>query len=273
MSSKRWCFTLNNYSEDDVKTIDAWVCKYKIYGKESGASGTPHLQGFIIFNKLYRLSGVRKLLPTAHWEVAKGNSQQASNYCKKEGDYSEQGILSCQGKRNDLSAAVNTLKESGLRAVGELHPEQYVKYGRGFRDLNLVLQESFQHTSTRGLWIWGSPGTGKSHAARSIDECAYFKAQNKWWDGYDGEETVILDDLDSPVLSHHLKIWSDKYSCTGETKGGTVQLQHKLFIVTSNFSIERLFSDDIVLIAALYRRFQVIEKTSKNQIINYLSPI
>jgi len=78
---------------------------------------------------------------------------------------------------------------------------------------------------------------------------AYIKDQSKWWDGYTGQQTVILDDLDSDCLSHHLKIWLDKYPCFGEFKGGKTALQHTKFIITSNYSIETLFAnkgDDLV---------------------------
>lgn len=74
---------------------------------------------------------------------------------------------------------------------------------------------------------------------------------------------VILDDLDTPVLGHYIKIWADKWGATGEYKGGTVALKHEKFIVTSNFSIDDLFYDEkkasetIVLIKAIKRRFKV----------------
>ena len=67
---------------------------------------------------------------------------------------------------------------------------------------------------------------------------------------------MILDDLDSDCLGHYLKIWSDKWACTGEIKGGTVPLMYESFTITSNFSIEELFANaDSNLVKALKRRF------------------
>lgn len=83
--SKAWCFTLNNYTEeekafidsmDDEKKRDESGISYIIYGIEIGESGTRHLQGYIEFSKRIRLSGCRKLLQRAHFERRRGTSLQ-----------------------------------------------------------------------------------------------------------------------------------------------------------------------------------------------------
>lgn len=55
-----------------------------------------------------------------------------------------------------------------------------------------------------------------------------------------------------------MKIWADKWSCKGETKGYTVKLQHEKFVVTSNFSIDELFAQKgQETINAIKRRFEI----------------
>lgn len=264
--STRWCFTINNYTQADETAVQGWNCCYLVYGREIGDSGTPHLQGFVTFGgKAKRLSAVKKLHATAHWEVTKGSSQQAAEYCKKDGDVYEKGTTPFQGKRSDLEEACNMIKDGKrLREVADELPTTYVKFSRGLKDLALTLTDSYEHDDTRGIWIWGPPGVGKSRYARREWPDSYPKAQNKWFDGYDGEEAILLDDLDrmGTCLSHLLKIWTDRYACTGETKGGTVHLKHKVFIVTSNYSIKDLWPDDVELQKAIRRRFKVIHMDS-----------
>lgn len=271
MSSRRWVFTLNNYTDADILAIPTWEATYHVYGREVGESGTPHLQGFVIFSKTKRFSAVKKIHGGCHWEVARGTSEQAAEYCKKDGNYVEFGTFpGSQGRRNDLERAIETLKADGLAAVAERHTSVFVKYSRGLRDASLFLQAPYSHDDVRGHWIWGPPGSGKSHIARSVSDSVFIKDQNKWWDGYDGELNVILDDLDTGVLGHHLKIWADKYPCKGETKGGTIWLRYHRFIVTSNYPPEHFWSEDPVMCEAISRRFRVTFKETIEDSVNFL---
>lgn len=92
-----WCFTVNNPTEADGQHIeeahDKGQLEYLVIGREVGAEGTPHLQGYLILKKQGRMSAVRKMLPRAHLEQAKGTPEQASDYCKKDCDYREWGVL------------------------------------------------------------------------------------------------------------------------------------------------------------------------------------
>jgi len=107
--AKRWCFTLNNPTADEIAALSAWASTnpaYCIIGREVGENGTPHLQGFLILKRKRRLAQC-KLLPglsRAHFEVTRGTAIQAAEYCKKDGDFHEFGSLpeSQQGKRSDF---------------------------------------------------------------------------------------------------------------------------------------------------------------------------
>lgn len=106
----RWCLTLNNYTQAEYAalvegiTSSPWY-KYAIIGKETGASGTPHLQGFLLFHPQHRLRlrQVKQLpgLRRAHLQAAR-TTNEAAAYCKKEGDFWEFGTLPNPGPKKTL---------------------------------------------------------------------------------------------------------------------------------------------------------------------------
>lgn len=61
------------------------------------------------------------------------------------------------------------------------------------------------------------------------------------------------------MLGHYLKIWADKWSASGETKGGKISLRHDKFFITSNYVPADLWPEDQMLCKAIERRFEFIE--------------
>ncbi len=92
-----WCFTLNNYTENEygalVQLFSSVADEYLwIVGKEVGASGTPHLQGYIKkrtgrFRPLPKFAVLRDGTQCMHFEKAKGNQSQNYKYCSKDGAF------------------------------------------------------------------------------------------------------------------------------------------------------------------------------------------
>lgn len=134
-----------------------------------------------------------------------------------------------------------------------------------------LLEAPKDMSEVRGVWIYGSPGVGKSHRVRTVipQEDLFLKSMNKWWDGYEGQPNVLLDDFDKngKVLGHYLKIWSDKWACTGEVKGSTVPLNYQKFFITSNYHPDDIwpFNEDEELNKAICRRFRIIHVITYDQ--------
>lgn len=259
---KRWCFTLNNWTEQELNVLKELECKYLICGREIGENGTPHLQGFVIFNANKRLNAARRISPRAHWELARGTNEQAAEYCKKELNYVETGSLprntaqQAQDQKEVWADFIRSCKE-GTSEVE--HPGKHVKYntyvGRTYQPVLEALD------SYSGLWYYGEPGCGKSRLARAKYPDIYDKIVNKWWDGYLKEPSVLIDDisLDHKFIGSFLKRWVDHYPYRAEVKNGSKVLRPERLIVTSNYTIREIWGDDPVLCTALERRFTFID--------------
>lgn len=257
---RNFCFTINNPTAEDRKDVASLDVKYLVVGEEVSASGTPHLQGYCELTKRTRVTSLKKRLPRAHLERRKGSAQQAATYCKKDGNFTETGTISRPGKRNDLHNFVAEVKkQKGMKLIDvmENHPMTLARYPR-FVDLaNHLYRECKSRDTLDNHWYVGVSGSGKSSTARKKYPGLYLKSINKWWDGYDDEDAILLDDFGAThnMLGYYLKIWADHYPFKAEVKGGSMVIRPKTVIVTSQYRIEELFSGNDL--EALARRFTV----------------
>lgn len=259
---RTWLCTLNNPGDMTLENIHALTgATYTVGQLEKGANGTPHLQFFQNFKKSVRISMYKKQVPAAHCELVKVNNG-ADKYCMKEdtriegpweygtkplqrnsrADWDQVYLNAKRGKFEDIPADIRVRCYSQLKKIEKDH---------------LVVKDC---DHLRGVWIYGQSGVGKSRLARERYPDSYPKLCNKWWDGYQGQKTVIMDDIgpEHKVLAQQLKIWSDRYGCILETKGGALSSNYEQFVVTSQYSIEEIFGEDEKTVEALKRRFKVI---------------
>ncbi len=79
---RNFIFTLNNFTEKDIKLL--LTQQHTYFSEEIGESGTPHLQGFLMYDNARSFKQIQKLIPRAHIEIMRGTKQENLNYCSKQ---------------------------------------------------------------------------------------------------------------------------------------------------------------------------------------------
>lgn len=257
-NGKNWCGTVNDFEDSAVEADGpgAWLRRLVLSGVATYAVGQVeegeeqhhrHLQLFLQLKNPQRLSWLKRHVHEgAHWEPMRGTAEQASDYCKKEdtrvaGPW-EFGTLTTRGKVRGLDDAVAMVQRGEpLKKVIETFPVVWVHHGRGLLDLRqrLNLDCDRREFGAEGPEVWvlyGPSGTGKSRFVASMWPDAFWKIPGeKWWDGYDGHETVVLDDFkDGDLRLTDLQRLLDRYPLWVEVKGGAVPMLAKRYVITSN---------------------------------------
>jgi len=282
MSSNRYCFTLNNYTEDEQTALWGALeaqCKYAIVGREVGESGTRHLQGYCIFNKRCSLRTAKdRLNPRLHVEVSRGSPRQNREYCSKGGDFREHGRAPEGGASPGFCTRDEVARdfldsvrggERGLAEFADRRPGAYYFSRHTLLRNYLSSARPIDRPNIRVQWFYGPPGTGKSRKAHEELPEAYIKEpRTKWWNGYKLEEAVIIDDFGPNGIDiNHLLRWFDRYKCLVEVKGDMVPLYAVNFIVTSNFHPSGCFKQHVIdynrvedhpQLSALMRRINLV---------------
>lgn len=267
--ARGWVFTINNYTPRHEDLLQRLDCVYIVYGREVGASGTPHLQGYVYFRQPRSKLAVSKDIPNAYLDIRAGTHEQARAYCIKDGSFEERGErpldpTEIQAKGGEGTAAkwreIHAKSKQGcMDWIAEHHPKEYLLYKPRLEsnyqpDIG-VLQGELHHE-----WWVGPTGSGKSKALWELYPNHFAKNINKWWDGYKFEEVVAIEEWspENSVTAQALKRWADRYPFTGEIKGGVMQkLRPRKIIVLSNYTLEQCFtrSEDL---EPLKRRFKTI---------------
>lgn len=245
-AARAYCWTVNNPTEDEVLVPQTWeseTYKYLVYQLEEGAEGTRHLQGYIAFDKVVRFNTFCSWFPRRpHVERAKGTAKQNRTYCTKskgrvEGPW-EFGVMPEQGKRTDLLAMKADLDSgASLQEISQNHTALFFRYSRGIREYRILNHVATSEAKTVKCY-WGSTGVGKTRKCYEEYPDAYWKTRSvsssQWWDGYDGQSTIIIDEFYGWFTWDFLLRLCDRYPLQLECKGGSVPCAATTIVFTSN---------------------------------------
>ncbi len=257
-----WCFTVQAghlagldkgpaVTEDEaIHLLKQAGAQYLVVQKETGEEGTDHLQGFIYFkNPIGRAGALKKMGINAHMEIMRGKISEAADYCMKADTqreaYIEQGVRPMDnGERSSLLEACDTARTRGIKRCAKEHPAAFVRYHAGLTKYANIEEEGRLPTERDVIviWVWGQSGCGKSYYAEHYDspENTFAigdadKLGNKlWFDGYDGQRTLVIEEFDGLAPYRVFLRVLDRYRVNCEVKSGFVWGQWTTVIVTSN---------------------------------------
>lgn len=283
--TRLFCFTNFNLLFNYQNVLDTTSAVYIAYGEEvCPSTKKPHHQGFIYYEsarackwngKYYFSRNVGKDLGNCHNEGCKGNLDQNTDYCTKDTDGTliEFGVRPKQGFRTDLEAIKENILTQKI-SVDEICIENPIIYHMYARTLNkledIALRKKCRNWMTKGLWLWGETGVGKSHKAFegfTPDTHYVYPNDGGWWDGYTGQEIVIFNEFRGEIPFRELLDLCDKWPKQVRRRcREPVPFLAKKIIVTSSQEPDDVYynvCDDVDSIAQLRRRFDVVKLTQK----------
>jgi len=280
-------FTLNNYVEADRQRLRDLDAAYLLAAAEVGESGTPHLQGYAELKAPTSFSTLASTLAKrAHIEVCR-DKLKAEEYVRKgeqpHAEWSEKGVggpnygtnleiwleygqKKQQGKRSDLDAVTEMLQSGKrLRDIAEELPIQFIKYSKGIQSWLQVSDTPRSKDEPLDVVVhYGPTGTGKTWKAME-DFPELFKYSvtcGQWFDGYDGQEQVLIDEYRGQLPFAMLLQLLDVYPLQVQVKGGFKQWKPNKIIITSPVHpalwYKNLDKDHDGLILQLQRRINAI---------------
>lgn len=308
--SRRWMATLNNPVVDNLPA--QWVadgdCVAAWWQKEKApTTGTPHLQIYFVTkvnprNKNgFTLKWIKENL-NSKMDVrkCKGTHRQCIDYVSKEdtriagpwsvGEYVEhdnqvKGGKASGEKHKSKLLAIKEKIDAGAtdRELWQSHFDLMSRAHKSFNAYRSSLKTNERTEMTKTLVLYGPSGTGKSYTAAKIGRAnggAYWLrkpsgGQNDWWDNYNGEPVVIIDEFYGWLPFDTLLRLCDKYPYLVPTKGSFVPFVAKLIIITSNKPPREWYSDqtvDEVLWAAFVRRISGANGTVRHMTVKYVTP-
>lgn len=277
-----WFITWNNpnHPEDKKALLGNKLISYIKFQYEKGKTGTKHYQGVFYLKNPNTCSALRKHFPGCGYMAPVKDTKGAVTYCGKDesridGPW-EAGTMPAQGTRSDLLECKSIIDGGGR--MDDLFEQSFsnaVRYGRGLKSyIDLVDKKCPRTWQTQCYVYYGDSGMGKSEAAKeetlgwqgktfwlSLEAGMHGKV---WWDGYDGEENVVIDEFEQQIRLNDLKRIIDSTPYKVPVKGGSVEFKAKRVWILSNQSPEEWYRkvapEGSTQRDALIRRLHYVEK-------------
>lgn len=237
------------------------LCSYIRGQLELGEGGFLHWQILVYFRSKQSIRGCRDLFGPYHCELSR--SAAADAYVWKDDTAVANTRFELGSKpirRNSAADWDQVLASAKSGRLDEIPADITVRYYSALRSIRSDYSEPLGIERTAVVY-WGRTGTGKSRRAweqAGVD--AYPKdPRTKFWDGYRGQEHVVLDEFRGCIDVSHILRWLDRYPVRVEIKGSSVPLAARRFWITSNIHPAQWWPQlDSSTLDAFYRRVEIV---------------
>lgn len=229
--------------------------------------GYLHWQIVACFRNKVRLGGVRDTFGPFHAEPSR--SKAANEYVFKTdtqvvGTQFELGALPMQ--RSQARDWELVRRSAILGEYSAIPADILIRY---YGNLRRITQDHLAPVPLvrKVICYWGPTGVGKSRRVwHEAGPEAYPKdPRTKFWDGYRGQQNIIMDEFRGTIDISHILRWFDRYPCLLEVKGSSQTMRGEFIWVTSNLPPDMWYPDlDELTKEALLRRISVIEEMTEN---------
>lgn len=203
-------FIVTNYHMNTKEVFEKHKdqIRFIAYGDEiCPTTQRPHHQVYLhMFNKKATgkrsLNVIGQLFGGAYVAPMRGSFAQNEAYCGKENTLIKLGEEPEQGKRGDLKETIRAIinLEMHMDDLLEEDPHFLHLYERTLKRAQTKADKKIKRNfKCQGLWIWGKTGVGKTYKVYNEiigDKDYYDKClRDEWWDGYEGEEIIVLNEF------------------------------------------------------------------------------
>jgi len=247
IKARYWMLTVPKSDWTPPTTINAPFV-YWIGQQEIGSNtGYEHWQCVFVLDKQYTFNQAKAHFPnSAHIEPT--ISAAANDYCSKSttavaNTQFELGKLPVnRGKRTDWD---RVYQDATTGNFDEIPKDIVIRHYSSLKRIRVDNSTPPTRPEINVTVYWGASGTGKTRRAWfEAGDNVYIKNPNtKWWDGYKGQSTVIIDEFTGRIDLSYLLTWFDRYPCNVEVKGYSTPLLAINFFVTSNIDPNDWYTD------------------------------
>lgn len=221
-------------------------------------SGYFHYQGYVELNDCYSIVRCKKYIfgsvkSPVHLERRYGSQKEAIDYCCKEDTRVDGPWMYGSRKRMPKEDYYSALTNEKLKTLDiyDMFPKEYLRTMKNANKIRKLNQSERKH-KMENIYLFGETGTGKSFLANNLFPGAYCaelpeRGGNWWFDMYENEEYVIIDEFAGQVAMEKMNRFLDRYPLRLQEKGGFVNFNSKGIIILSNHRIESLYKDKLEL--------------------------